>query len=162
MTHSDIFVNITDLTELKKAYKAAALKYHPDCGGSDADMKEINAAYEAKFTELKQIYNSTATSEKQTTEAPEEFIAIINTLLRLDGLMIELCGCWLWIGGNTRKHKDTLKAAGCNYAPKKKMWSWHHAKDGSLFYRGNRSMAEIRYKYGSEIYTTKSSALLAK
>jgi hypothetical protein len=25
---------------------------------------------------------------------------------------IEICGLWVWVGGETKKHKDTLKAAG--------------------------------------------------
>lgn len=31
--------------EIKAAYRRAALKYHPDRGGSETKMKEVNAAY---------------------------------------------------------------------------------------------------------------------
>jgi hypothetical protein len=33
--------------EVRKAYKAAARKAHPDAGGSNEEMMKINAAYEA-------------------------------------------------------------------------------------------------------------------
>lgn len=152
-----VFQGVSDLNELKKAYHALARQHHPDCGGSDAEMKAINAAYETRFEELKQAHNAKAAQDTSgrtcaTTEAPREFIEIISLLLRLDGLQVELCGSWLWISGNTRSHKDALKAAGCRWAPKKGMWNWHHAEDGSPHYRGSASMAQIRSKYGSEIF----------
>lgn len=31
--------------EIKRAYRAMALRYHPDHGGSDAAMQKINAAF---------------------------------------------------------------------------------------------------------------------
>ncbi len=37
------FVNCRNLDELKKAYKAAAMKNHPDKGGDTATMQAINA-----------------------------------------------------------------------------------------------------------------------
>ena len=120
------FANIHTLNDLKTAFHALALKFHPDCGGSDEAMKALNAEYTAKFEELKRCQNEaakadTSGSTKATTEAPEEFINIISALLRLDGLTVELCGCWLWISGNTKEHKEALKAAGCRWAANKKM-----------------------------------------
>ena len=156
---TNFFANVNTLDELKKAYKRAALQYHPDCGGDNATMAKINAEYEIRFEQLKKAHNATAPENKQTTEAPQEFINIINLLLKLDGLTVELCGCWLWISGNTKPHKDALKAAGCKWAPKKGMWSWHHAEDGSFYYRGKKSINEIRIKYGSEVYTTSGDAV---
>lgn len=146
------FINVNTLSELKKQYHTLALKFHPDCGGSDEKMKELNLAYETRFEQLKKQYNATASEEKQTTEAPEEFVDIINCLLRLNGLEIELCGSWLWIGGNTKEHKEKLKAAGCRWAPKKGLWSWHHEEIVSHKFRGNVSMDDIRNKYGSTVY----------
>lgn len=35
-----------DKEELRKAYKQLVLKHHPDAGGEDDDMKDINAAYD--------------------------------------------------------------------------------------------------------------------
>jgi len=45
------------LEVIKAAYRALALKHHPDCGGSEQAMKRLNAAY----------------SRLMKAEAPEKF-----------------------------------------------------------------------------------------
>ena len=152
------------LDMLKAAYRKAALENHPDAGGSKEAMQEINAEYEEAFNRLKAQQNAAAASDptgsvKATTEAPEDFMAIIAALLQLDGLEVELCGRWLWIGGETKKHKEALKAAGCRWCAKKGLWSWHFAEDGVKWRRrGGTSMADIRTKYGSSRYKSGADA----
>lgn len=68
----------------------------------------------------------------------------------MDGAEVELCGSWLRITGDTHNHKDALKTVGCRWCNTKKMWSWHHAEPGAKFYRGKRTVQEIRGKYGSQ------------
>ena len=148
------FINCKNLDELKKAYKAAAMKNHPDMGGDTATMQAINAEYSARFEVLKRSQNEQAAEDTTgrthaTTESAGDFIAIIEALLKLDGLEIELCGRWLWIGGNTREHKEALKALGCKWSKNKMLWSWHHEEAGRKWRRGNYSMGDIRRKYGS-------------
>lgn len=48
-----------------------------------------------------------------------EFAEILAVLMGLKGLEIEICGNWLWIGGETKENKDALKGAGCRWASKK-------------------------------------------
>ena len=57
------FMNCKNLDELKKAYKAAAMKYHPDMGGDTATMQAINAEYEARFEVLKRSQNEQAAED---------------------------------------------------------------------------------------------------
>lgn len=155
------FGNVANLDELKKAYHTAARQNHPDRGGSIELMQEINAEYTRLFEILKDAQNVRAENPdnhtRTTTEAPEEFIKIIELLLRMDGLTVELCGSWLWIGGDTRAHKDELKAAGCRWSSNKKLWYWHHPEEGSHWHRGKKSMADIRAKYGSQTYGSSKS-----
>lgn len=153
MTH--YFTNCSTLDALKAAYRKAAQLHHPDVGGDTATMQAINAEYSARFEVLKRTQNTQAAEDptgrtRATTETAADFITIIDHLLKLDGLEIELCGRWLWIGGNTRAHKEALKAAGCRWSSTKKLWSWHFAEDGSHWHRGSKSMAQIRGKYGSQ------------
>lgn len=155
---TQFFANVKTLDELKKAYKAAAMKYHPDMGGDTATMQAINAEYEARFEVLKRSQNEQAAEDttgktRATTESAGDFIAIINALLKLDGLEIELCGRWLWIGGNTKTHKEALKAAGCRWSSAKKLWSWHFAEEGAKWHKGTKTMAQIRSKYGSTTFS---------
>lgn len=156
------FTNINTLEELKKAYKKLVLKYHPDLGGNLRDMQNLNAEYDKLFAILKDKHNSIAEANRFTTEMPEEFREIINSIINLDGIEIELCGSWVWVGGNTYNHKDELKAANFKWSRTKKMWYWHHAEDRARWTRGRKSMDEIRDTYGSEkVPTIKQAKLVA-
>ena len=137
------------LDELKAEYRRLAVKYYPDAGGDLETMKAVNAEHDRVFEILKKKHNDSADECHQTTETAEEFRDIINALLTLPGLEIELCGSWLWIGGNTLENREKLRELGCKWSQSKKLWHWHHAEDGSKWYRGKRSMNEIRSKYGS-------------
>ena len=107
------FAACTTLDELKKEYRRLAMIHHPDHGGDTATMQAINGEYSEAFARLKDQHNAAADEAHQTTETPEEFIAIISQLLRFPGLIVELCGSWLWITGETYAVRDQLKAAGC-------------------------------------------------
>ncbi len=156
------FGNVQNLDELKSAYRRAALANHPDRGGSEEAMKAINAEYTELFEVLKDAHNMRAENPdnhtRPTTEAPEEFIEIIEKLLHMGGLDVELCGSWLWIGGNTKANKDALKAAGCRWSNNKKLWYWHHAEEGSHWHRGNKTMGQIRSKYGSQRFNSSAGS----
>ena len=146
------FTNINTLDELKAAYRRLSMKHHPDRGGDTATMQETNAEHDELFERLKKQHNASADEFHQTTETPEEFREIIELLLKLEGLTVELCGSWLWIGGDTRQHKETLKAAGCRWSNNKKLWYWHHAEEGRKWRRGKATMSDIRTKYGSQVF----------
>ena len=146
------FIGVSTLDELKAAYRRLSMKHHPDRGGDTATMQEINAEHDELFERLKKQHNASADEFHQTTETPEEFREIIELLLRLEGLTVELCGSWLWIGGDTRQHKETLKAAGCRWSNNKKLWYWHHAEEGRKWRRGKATMSDIRTKYGSQVF----------
>lgn len=146
------FNKCSSLEELKAEYRRLVKVHHPDHGGDTATMQAINAEYTERFQILKDKHNATADEFHQTTEAPEEFIEIIEKLLKLDGLEVELCGSWLWIGGNTRENKEALKAAGCRWSNNKKLWYWRHEEDGRSWSRGKKTMSQIRSKYGSQLF----------
>ncbi|MBQ9001528.1 MAG: J domain-containing protein [Eggerthellaceae bacterium] len=148
------FDHCASLDELKAAYKKLALKHHPDMDGNVRTMQEVNAEYDKIFAVLKELHNLDAenpeSKARATTEAPEEFRAVVDALLKLEGIEVELCGSWLWIGGNTYPHREALKAAGCLWSRTKKRWYWRHAEDDCRWSRGTATMSEIRGKYGSE------------
>ena len=150
------FNNIHSLDDLKAVYRRLAMKNHPDHGGSVEIMQQINAEHDALFETLKKKHNASADEYHQTTETPEEFREIIMKLIIIPGLDIELCGSWLWIGGNTREHKEELKALSCRWSKNKKLWYWHHAEEGRKWRRGTYSMNEIRTKYGSQTFKGQS------
>lgn len=148
---------IRNLDDLKKAYRRLAMRYHPDVAGDTpenlAAMKAINDEHDRLFEVLKARQNAAADAGegRHTDETAEDFRRVLLVLLKLDGLTIELCGRWLWVGGDTRTHKEALKAAGLKWCSKKKLWSWHPAEEPAKRRRGGSSMAQIRTKYGSKV-----------
>jgi len=137
--------------DAKVAYRKAAMKYHPDRNPAGADMmKIINAAYDV----LKEYTGDIPSNDNQSAEAEgtanysEAVNEALNKIINLTGLDIEICGAWVWVSGETKKHKEVLKEAGFKYASKKKKWYFRPA-DWKSFSRGSHSMEDIRNKYGS-------------
>jgi hypothetical protein len=139
----------TTLDELKQAYRKAAKAFHPDLnpGIDDTYMKKINSIYDMKIRDLK----DTKSEKKAASQAAEAewFREIIVDLIRCEGLEIEVCGWFIWIGGNTKVHKDIIKEKGFRWSSNKS--KWYHKPD---WYRGHNTkpwdMDEIREKYGSQ------------
>lgn len=148
------FNNPKTAEELKKQYKALAVKHHPDMGGSTADMQQINAEYEKLFAKLKDVHQNKDgefyTAREATTETAAEFIDIIEQLINMDGVQIEICGSWLWLTGNTKAYREDLKKLSFRWSSNKSAWYFH--RDGYKK-RSRRSLTldEIRGFYGSEI-----------
>lgn len=142
--------NIRTLEELKKEYHRLCLKLHPDVGGSDEAMKILNAEYEKLFERVKNIHvnKEGETYERETDETPEEFQTLIAELQKLDGSEIEIIGCFVWVSGDTRPHKERLKELGFKWHRKKCCWYkspvGYHRWGG-----GEYSMDEIRDMYSS-------------
>ena len=146
------FKNCGTLEELKKQYRRLAMKYHPDCGGSTEIMQAINAEQDALYEKLKKQKKENADKYHETTETAAEFRDIIEALLKFGEIVVELCGSWVWVSGNTKPHREQLKALGLRWSQNKKQWYWHHEEPGRKWRRGNTSMEEIRRKYGSQIF----------
>ena len=147
------FKDCKTLDELKAQYRRLAMQHHPDRGGSLETMKAINAEHDKLFETLKTQHNAAADDYHKTTETAEEFRDILDTLLKLSGLTIELCGSWLWISGDTKTHKDALKTAGCRWSSNKSMWYWRHPEDNRSYRKSRTTMGDIRTKYGSQVFT---------
>ncbi|WP_133471323.1 J domain-containing protein [Paraglaciecola marina] len=134
--------------DIKKAYRAAALKYHPDKNPAGAEMmKIINAAFDV----LKEFSGEIPTEDRQsetTQNYSEALSAALNIIIDLEGLALEICGAWLWVSGETFKHKTLLKEAGFKFASKKKSW-YFRPENWKSASRGSYSMDEIRDTYGS-------------
>lgn len=150
------FKNCKTAEELKKAYREWAKKLHPDLGGNAEEFKAMQNEYEKLWERLKNVHQNvkgetyTKTSDT-TTETPQEFINIINTLIRLRGIEVEICGSWIWVSGDTRTHKDILKELGFKWAHKKKAWYYHKDKFRKKSHE-ELTMDEIRDMFGSKKY----------
>src|SRR4051812_38327055 len=97
------FQNVGSLEELKKRFKELAKKYHPDLGGSNEQMREINKEYE---------YLKAQFEEGGAKETEGDFRKVIMNIIHLKGIEIEICGTWIWVSGKTYPYKETLKENG--------------------------------------------------
>ena len=154
------FENITTAQELKKAYKRLCLQLHPDKGGDPAEFKAMQAEYEEAAQRIargeaagnyqhNKKKDGTYKTAEEIYQEQQAFRVVIEKLITLEGLELEICGGWLWIGGSTYQHREAIKATGAKYASSKKMWYWF---SGEWVRRSRKhfTMDEIRDLHGSE------------
>lgn len=134
---------------VKAAYRAAAKKWHPDhntAPEAEHMMKLVNAAFDVLRDHTGPVEESKAAYA--SADYIDALADALNAIADLDGLDIEICGVWVWVGGNTRTHKEALKAAGFRWSKKKVRWYYRPAEWKSSG-RGNWSMDKIRERHGS-------------
>ena len=122
------------------------MQYHPDRNPAGLEMmKVINSAYDA----LKDYQGDTIfKTDNVDFDYSEKLNEAINAIIDLSGLYLEICGSWLWVGGNTKEHKEALKANKFKWSPKKSKW-YFRPDDFKSYNRGKFDMDQIREKHGS-------------
>ena len=157
LTHKqalEVFALKGDATfeDIKIAYRKSCSKYHPDRNPAGLEMmKVVNAAW----TSLSDyVEGSVKFESEEDLNLGDEMNEALNKIINL-GLNIEICGSWIWVNGDTKPHKETLKDSGYNWAPKKCLWMWKPEGVKSKG-RGKFSMDEIRDRHGSTFVKAKT------
>ena len=160
------FEGCRNLEELRSEYKKLLKQLHPDNGGSAEECARLNAEYKEAFSRIEK--NSFFTDFEDEKEAARKYDAATDEAIRatlqkiiiLEGLEIEICGCWIWVKGNTYQHRETLKAAGFNWSKSKKSWYWKpYETEGKK--RGSLSEEQRRIKYGYQKIDSETVARIA-
>ena len=143
------------LEELKRLYKQLCFKFHPDVGGSNEEMKAVNAEYTSLFDKLKDIHTNAEgkTYRKATQETPQEFIEIIDRLVKFHGITIEIIGSFIWVSANSKPYKDELKSMGFRWSSQKSSW-YLAPKDYRRHSNKVYTLDDIREMFGSQTVET--------
>ena len=138
------------LEELKTMYRKLAMQYHPDRGGNSEIMQIINNEYDELFPKLKSVHKTKdgETYTKENTETADSFKDLISELMRMDNITIEIIGCFVWVSGETKPHKEKLKELRFKWHSKKVCW-YLAPEDYRPRSRKDYSMDEIRDMYGT-------------
>lgn len=146
--------------EAKSLYRKLAREHHPDFGGDLETMKALNVEFSAWSAKAARTgaYERQRTAHAEGKKSAADFHNMdevekaifekINFALNLAGIDIELMGLWVWISGDTKTHKEALKAEGFKWHAVKKVWFYA----GIPSWGGKKTMEELRQTYGSTSY----------
>jgi len=111
-----------DQEAIKTAYRKACIKYRPNKNQAGLEMmKAVNAAHRLlKETAYDGIEHPV--QEGVNSDYGDMLNDAMNAVIGLDGVSVKVCGAWAWLHGNTKAHKEAIKAAGYRWANKKAAW----------------------------------------
>lgn len=146
------------INDIKQIYRKLASANHPDKGGNTETMQLINTA----FAELCRFFEINQTLDvNQEQESAQSFdFSFLDTLKTMQGVIIEVCGYWVWLSGNTYPNKEIISGLGFKFSGAKKSWYWSPTIDNGIYKRGSKSMKNIRKEYGSKIIETEITAAI--
>lgn len=143
-------LNIETLEDLKKTYRATALKLHPDVGGSDEQMQELNNEYEYLFDEVTKDEQAKAKGSIKWRETAQTYPDIISKIIFYKDINIEIVGSWIWVDGNTLPYKDELKALSFLWSKARKKWYYTPTISiGKKMMYKREKFDTLRSRYGS-------------
>lgn len=146
------FNGIDNMEDLRKAYKKLSKELHPDLNeGKEEDFKKmLNEYHEIKKNGFKTNTNTDNNQAKYDyNNLSDAMKKAVMAVINLEGVIVEIVGSWVWLSGDTYKHKDILKTNGFKWGAKKKMWYFTETKRKGG-YSKRKSMNDIRNTYGSK------------
>ena len=133
------FQNVKTVEELKRQWRNLVKHFHPDLGGTDEDMKQLNLEYDHLLRRIGNIHEGKDGNIWEDTKGPKDryscniedlddgFRAVVLEVLKMKGIDVLLVGSWVWLEGDTKPWKDALKKLGFKWSGPRQRWYWHKA-----------------------------------
>lgn len=155
------FSSCSSLDEAKQLYKKLVFQLHPD-----TSKKDTKAAFQEMQNQFEKFKPSTEKfkGEFENWNA-EEYSHIIEQLMTIPNIIIEVCGSWIWLSGDTKPVKEQIKSVDTGdtmkrgFSPKKKKW---YFSPTGYKRRGKKdfSFEQIKEKYGYQKQESKRTAVI--
>lgn len=140
------------LAEGKKLYRELCMTNHPDHGGSEEAMKQINAEWDFLKSRLPQFdtgihtdYTARRAAEEAKQAKEESIDAALRPMvdkLKRAGIRFDVVGKWIW--------SDDRRAAsaGMSWSKSRAKWYWRPEEAASRSRKSRQSYSVIYSKYG--------------
>lgn len=166
--NTQYFAGTKTVAEIKKLYRGLAMEHHPDRGGDTATMQAINTQYKVALErcngETSQGDDGREHTYRYNAEVEQGIIDFIDRLIKSyvlsKSVNAYLIGTWVWIMGDTKPVKDTLKSLGCVWHSKRS--AWYFQNDGYKHrFNKNVSFDGLAARYGASTIKGKEQESLA-
>lgn len=97
----NFFADCRTKEDVRKLFFKLCLQLHPDKGGDHSVFVRMKNEYEKAI----KFYPNEAEAKNTTNESELSLSEMIERLCRIRGIDLELCGCWLWVTGDTYSAK---------------------------------------------------------
>lgn len=155
----NFFKDCSTVAEIKTLYRELARKHHPDLGGSTEVMQILNNEYDSALKNCNGQKTTGDDGKEHTyTYNPEvegKIKEAITNLLALDMQKVDiwLIGTWVWIEGETKPHKNELKALGCRWHSKRGCWYIAGTQSTGYRRRNGKGLEDLANDYGASKFT---------
>jgi len=142
----------TDFKDIRTEYKTVIMDLYRNESAANftKKMKCVNLEYTELFDVLLKKSELSANRQKWECDVEDDFKTTLIKLLEIDGVTNEICGNWIWVSGETKPVKQTLKDAKFLFSGKKVAWYWK-PKGYKKLNKKIWSLSEIRSAYGSTV-----------
>jgi hypothetical protein len=126
-----------DQEAIKAAYRKACIKYRPSRNQAGPEMmKAVNAAYRLlKETAYDGVEHPV--QEQVDSDFGELLNDAMNAVSGLDGVNVKIVGAGAWLSGNTKAHKEAIKAAGYRWSTQKAAWYFSPTVNSESSHKAN-------------------------